>query len=150
SKLAHEVLDLVYGDRVAHADIDPAPLVKGASPVDADEFARHVKERSAAVAGIDGCIYLDAVRVLEQGARWVLITMNAADQPVSYGRLKIGGQEERITDDQGPVTLLHLVTVTERGRREYLAGRLRQQFDEGYIAYPIQSNENGIVELAIG
>src|SRR5207253_5746803 len=50
AEMAHEVLDLVDRDGIAHAGVDAAALLQGDAAVDADQFAVHVEKGTAAVA----------------------------------------------------------------------------------------------------
>ena len=149
-KVAHEVLDLIDGDRVADARIDATALLKGAAAVDANDLAVHVEERPAAVAGIDRGIDLDAIRVFEQDAGGVLIPVDAADQAVGHGGREVGRQEKRVTHGERPVAGFHLVAVAHWREREFLVWLLWQQLDEGHVADLVQADEHGIVEHAIG
>src|SRR5262249_5083881 len=95
-QVAHEVLDLVDRNGVADTGVDAPVLVERAAAVDADQFALHVEERPPGIAGVDRRVDLDAVRVFQQGAGRVLITVHAADEAERNRRTEVSGQEERI------------------------------------------------------
>ena len=57
--MAHEILDLIDRDRVTDSRVNAAAFLERDAAVDADQFAFHIEERPAAVAGVDGGIGLD-------------------------------------------------------------------------------------------
>ena len=118
--MAHKVLDLVNGYGITDPRIDPATLVERTPAVDADQFALHVEERPAAIAGIDRCIDLDAIGVFQKRPFRVLVTMHAADQTERDGGSEVGRQHERIAHGQGPIALLDPVAVAQRREGEFL------------------------------
>ncbi len=91
AQVAHEVLDLVDGDGIADAGVDPAALLQRDTTVDTDQFAVHVEQRAARVTGVDRGVDLDAVGILQQRAGRVLVTVNAADQAEGDGRREVRG-----------------------------------------------------------
>ncbi len=126
--MAHEILDLIDRQRVAHAGIHRAALVlhHRAAAVDADQLALHVEERAAAAAGIDRRVDLDAVVVLDDEAGRVLVAMHAADHAEGDARHEVGGQPLRVAHGDGPVPFVNEIAVAQRGDRELLAFLLRQ------------------------
>ena len=145
-ELRQEVLDLIDRDGVADAGVDPAALLERAAAVDADQFALHVEQRAAGVAGVDRRVDLDAVGVFQQRAGRILIAMHAADQAERHGGREVGGQQERIAHRQRPIAGLHLVAVAQLGVGELVARLLGQQLDEGHVADLVEADQDGIVK----
>ena len=147
AEVPEEVLDLVDGDGVAHADVDSPTLLERTAAVDADQLAGGVEQGAAGVAGVDRSVGLDAVGVFQQRPRRVLVAVDAGNKPVGDGRLKIGRQQERIADGEAPVTDTQLVAVAQFRGGEILAA---QQFDQGHVAGRVQTDDHGVVQLPIG
>ena len=144
---AEEILDLVDRDGVADADVHAAALFEAAAAVDADQFAVGVEQRAAGVAGVDRGVGLDAVGVFQQRAGRLLVAVRAGDDAVGHGRLKIGGQQERIADGEAPVADLHLVAVGHLGGGKVVAA---QQLDQGHVAGRIDADDHRVVQPAVG
>ena len=149
-QMPQKVLDLVDGDGVADAGVDAAAFLERAAAVDADQFAVHVEKRAAAVARVDRRINLNAVGVFEERAGRVLIAVDAAYHAISHGRREVGGQQERIAQGQRPVAGSHRVAVAHFGEGELLAFLVGKQLDEGHVTDLVKSDQNGMIENAVG
>jgi hypothetical protein len=144
---AEEVLDLVDGDGVADADIDAHPLLEGNPAVDPDDFPLGVEEGAAGIAGIDRSVGLNAVGVLNQGSRRILIAMHSRNHAEGHCRLEVGGQQERIADGEAPVAGADEVAVGQRSGWEVSPA---EELDQRHIAHRINADDDGVVKPVVG
>ena len=143
---AEEIPQLVGGDGVAGADIDPPALLERGPAVDADQPARGVEQAAAGVAGIDRGVHLDAVGVFEDRAGRKLVAVDARDDADADRRAEIGRQQEGIAGGEAGVAHGHGVAVGEHGMGEVVAS---DEFHEGHVAGRIEAHEHGVVEPAV-
>src|SRR5438876_8643552 len=121
----------------AHAFVSRAFGEDGS--VDADDFAAHVDQRPAGVAGIDGRVSLN--HGLELALRHD-IAAGGGDDAGSH----CGIQPEGAADSQHPIAYLHGVGVAKLG-----AGQLALAVDLDYreIGFAIHADDFGIVQHAL-
>ena len=144
---AEEVLDLVDRDGVGDADVHPAALLERAAAVDAHQASLGVEQRAARVARVDRGVGLDAVGVFQQRAGRGLVAVHAGDDPVGDGGLEVGGQQEGVAHGEDPVAHAEPVAVGQLGGGEIVAA---EEFDQGHVAGGVQSDQHGVVDLAVG
>ncbi len=146
AEVTQESLDLVHGDGVADADIDTAAFLKRATPVDADQFPLRVEQGPARVAGVDGCIGLDAVGVFQNRTGRILIAVDAGDDAEGYGGAEVGGQQERIAGGETLLSDAHRVAVGDHGGGKVVAA---QELDQSHVARGVDAHHDRVVEFAV-
>src|SRR5256885_1841020 len=60
-QVPQKILDLIDRDRIADADVDPAPFLERPPAIDADQASLGVEHRSTRIARIDRGIGLQAI-----------------------------------------------------------------------------------------
>ena len=108
AQITQEVADLIDRDRVAGARVHSAALRNRDAAVNADQFAGPVEERSAGIARIDRRVDLQAVGVFQNRIGRVLVAVDAAHDAEGRRRLKIRGEQKRVSE--------HIDPVARRGR----------------------------------
>ena len=144
---AEEPLDLTDRDGIAHAHIHPAPFLERAAAVDADQAALGVEQRAARIARIDGSVGLDAVGVFQEGPGRRLVAVDPGNDAIGHRRLQIGSQQEGVAHDKDPVAQSHGVGVAHFGRGKF---RASDELDQGHVAGGVETDDHGVVELAVG
>ena len=109
--------------------------------IDADHFPVHVDQRTAGIAGIDGCVGLNE-----------RLELLASDNIASFGGNNAGGdgllQTEGAADGQHPVADLHTVGIPQLGRLQRMTGAWLD-FDDGEVGFTVAANNFAVVGLRI-
>ena len=103
--------------------------------VDADDFARHVDQRSTGIAGVNGRVGLNKGLELAVGND---VAALGGDDARGYGFL----QSERTADGQNPVAHLHAVGVADFRRRQRV---IDLNFDDCQVGLLIHADHFGVV-----
>src|SRR5208283_3444237 len=108
--------------------------------VDSDDFAGHVDERAAGIAGVDGGIGLNEGLELALG-----------NDVAAFGGDDAGGdgflQAERTADSQHPIANLHAIGVAEFGGGQ---GVIHLNLNDGEIGFLIHADDFGVVAGGTG
>ena len=108
AQLRQQIADDVDRDGEADADVALRARVGVDRRVDADDFAAHVEQRSAGVAGVDGRVGLNDVGEPAVGDRQAAGPRRADHADADGVR-----QAERVADGHHPVAGRHLRRVAE-------------------------------------
>jgi len=107
--------------------------------INTDDFPLHIKERAAAVAGIDRGVCLNKV-IVRSGADDPSL---GADNSCGYRRI----QTERIADRNDPFPDSNFFRISDIRNRQAVG---RFDFNQGYVCVDVRSDDFGIVFLAVG
>ena len=145
-QVSQKILDLVDRDRVPDADVHPSALLERAAAVDPDQLPPGIEQRPTGVSGVDRGVGLKAIGVFQERSGGILIAVNARDDPLTDGRVKVGRQQKRVAHRETGFARFQRIAVAHFRRRKIVSPK---QLDQCHVARGIHADNDRVVELAI-
>ncbi len=145
-QITEKVLRLPNRNRIPDPDVHPTPLLEGRPADDPQQVAVHIEQRTTRIPGVDRRVGLQAIAVLQQRPRRILVPADPAQNPKAHARLQIRRQQKRVPDRHAPIPRLGTAAVGKAGHGKVVAA---QQLDQRQVAHGVDPDNHGVVNLPV-